>query len=182
MNDLLMLALLLEAPQHGYALKKRAGLISGQGELHNNIVYPLLRRFVKEGWVTQRKAGGERGQTRVMYALRAAGRKAIEERASEFGAEEAASEGKFRLRVGLFSILDAATRAKVLDARQAFLEREAQKYGAMKEQIKFETFSGEVVRWIREGIKAELDWIERLRRMSRMDERGNGRGKGGKRR
>jgi DNA-binding PadR family transcriptional regulator len=45
----MILALLLEAPQHGYALKKRAGLISGSADMHNNLVYPLLRRFVGKG-------------------------------------------------------------------------------------------------------------------------------------
>lgn len=44
MNDLLILAALLEGPKHGYALKKHAGLISGQTDMHNNLVYPLLRR------------------------------------------------------------------------------------------------------------------------------------------
>jgi len=177
-----MLALLLEGPQHGYALKKRAGLISGQSELHNNVVYPLLRRFVKEGWVTQRKTGGERGQTRVMYALTAAGRKALEERASVFGPEEAASGEKFRLRVGLFSILDSAARAKILDARQRFLEGEARKYAAMVQQIEFEIFSGEVVRSIREGIQRERKWIERLRRLTRQDAKEMARAKRGKQR
>jgi hypothetical protein len=45
MNDLLLLATLLEGPKHGYALKKQAGLILGEAELQNNLVYPLLRRF-----------------------------------------------------------------------------------------------------------------------------------------
>ena len=64
MNDLLLLSLLLAGPQHGYALKKRAGLISGQPAMHNNLVYPLLRRFVENKWVKQKVAAGERGQTR----------------------------------------------------------------------------------------------------------------------
>jgi DNA-binding PadR family transcriptional regulator len=45
------------------------GLISGKGEMHNNLVYPLLRRFVESGWVSKRKGPGERGQTRDIYAL-----------------------------------------------------------------------------------------------------------------
>ena len=44
MNDLLLLAMLLEGPQHGYALKKKVPLITGHGEMHNNLVYPLLKR------------------------------------------------------------------------------------------------------------------------------------------
>jgi hypothetical protein len=62
MNDLLLLAMLLGGPQHGYALKKAAGLITGQTDMHNNLVYPLLRRFVREGWVTQKKPPANAGK------------------------------------------------------------------------------------------------------------------------
>ena len=180
MNDLLMLALLLDGPKHGYALKKRAGLIYGQEEMHNNIVYPLLRRFVAQGWVTRREAKGERGQTRTVYALTSAGRRALEERLSEFGEEEAKSAGEFRLRVGLFAILDGATRTKILETRKAYLEKEAQKFGAMEGQIEFEAFSGEVVRRMGEEIRSDLEWIERLRRMIRRGGK-NGRERGKRR-
>ena len=53
--------------------KKQAGLMLGQTDMHNNLVYPLLRRFVREGLVTQKKAAGERGQTRQVYSLTARG-------------------------------------------------------------------------------------------------------------
>ena len=169
MNDLLMLALLLDGPQHGYALKKQAGLVSGQEVLHSNIVYPLLRRFVAQGWVTQRETGGERGQTRLMYALTAAGRRALHEGAARFTEADAKSEAAFRLRVGLFAILEQDARARILAARKAQLEREAAKYAAMEDRIEFDTFSGEVVRWIRDGIARELAWIGRLGRLSRQE-------------
>ena len=67
MNDLLILASLLEGPQHGYALKKRIGTLTGHGPLHNNLFYPLLRRFVATSWVSRRKAPGQRGQTRELF-------------------------------------------------------------------------------------------------------------------
>ena len=45
MNDLLLLSMMLESPKYGYQLKKEAGFIMGQA-LHNNLVYPSLRRFL----------------------------------------------------------------------------------------------------------------------------------------
>jgi DNA-binding PadR family transcriptional regulator len=171
MNDLLILALLLEGPQHGYALKKRAGLIYGQEELHSNIVYPLLRKFVDAGWVTKREASGERGQTRTVYSLTAAGRRTIEERVKDFSEEEARSAGNFRLRVGLFSILDAASRERILDARKAYLVEQARRFEGIAQRIEFEVYSGEVVRWIREEIERELEWIGRLRQIARTSEK-----------
>jgi len=78
MNDLLLLSLLLAGPQHGYALKKRAGFISGQPSMHNNLVYPLLRRFVENKLVKQKATAGERGQTRLMYSLTTLGRRVLD--------------------------------------------------------------------------------------------------------
>src|SRR5450755_4785885 len=105
MNDLMLLATLLAGPQHGYALKKQAGLLSGQPAMHNNLVYPLLRRFVANAWVTRRKAPGDRGQTRQMYSLTPPGRRALLDRLTEFGESDARSPEQFHLRVGLFSVL-----------------------------------------------------------------------------
>ena len=48
MIDLIILASLLDGPKHGYALKKQAGMIFNHSQLHNNLVYPLLRRFTSE--------------------------------------------------------------------------------------------------------------------------------------
>ena len=75
MNDILILACLLPGPKHGYLIKKQAGLILGTGELHNNLVYPLLHRFEREGWVGKKKSRGERGQTRLEYFLKPAGKR-----------------------------------------------------------------------------------------------------------
>src|SRR3984957_20717719 len=41
--------------------------------LHNNLVYPLLRRFVENSWVAKRTTDGRCGQKRDLYALTAKG-------------------------------------------------------------------------------------------------------------
>jgi DNA-binding PadR family transcriptional regulator len=61
MTDLILLALLLARPKHGYQLKREAGLLLGQEMLHNNLVYPLLRRFMKHRWVSRKTGPGQRG-------------------------------------------------------------------------------------------------------------------------
>src|SRR5579863_9509880 len=114
MNDLLLLAALLPGPRHGYALKQQVGLLTGKAAMHNNLVYPLLRRFVENGWVRQRKAEGERGQTREVYTLTAKGKEELLRRLADYGGEEAASENGFRLRVGLFDSLNTETRQRIL--------------------------------------------------------------------
>jgi DNA-binding PadR family transcriptional regulator len=166
MNDLLLLAALLDGPKHGYALKKRAALIWGEPALHNNIVYPLLGRFVAHGWVTERRAAGERGQVRRVYTLAPRGRQALVEKLSEFGEAEARSREAFRLRVGLFAILSAAAREGILAKREAFLRSRVERFVPLARQIELGTYGSEVVRFIRGQIAAELAWIARLRRIS----------------
>ncbi|HEX6906827.1 MAG TPA: PadR family transcriptional regulator, partial [Terriglobales bacterium] len=126
MIDLIILANLLDGPKHGYALKKQAGMLFADSELHNNLVYPLLRRFTSQGWVTRKSAPGERGQTRQQYALTAAGRRALLERLNTFTEKEAHSTEEFLVRVGLFELLAPEARERVLNTRQRLLaQREA---------------------------------------------------------
>src|SRR5882762_1359513 len=84
MNDLILLAALMEGPRHGYALKKLAGFMTGHQDMHNNLVYPLLRRLVENSWVTKRTTGGERGQKRDLYTLTSKGKLALLQRLSRF--------------------------------------------------------------------------------------------------
>src|SRR5258708_2618635 len=123
MNDLILLAALMEGPQHGYALKKLAGFMAGHEDMHNNLVYPLLRRFVENSWVTKRTTGGERGQKRDLYTLTSKGKLALLQRLSRFTEKEASSENQFRVRVGLFSMLERQTRENILAERDRWLAR-----------------------------------------------------------
>jgi DNA-binding PadR family transcriptional regulator len=173
MNDLMLLATLLASPQHGYALKKQAGLLSGLAAMHNNLVYPLLRRFVANGWVTKRKAPGDRGQTRQMYSLTALGRRALLDRLEDFDDNAARSAEQFHLRVGLFAALDAAARARILQARKSFLEMRDRRFALLQKEIELGVHGGEVVRFLRRSVRAELTWIAHL---GRLKARGAGNG------
>jgi DNA-binding PadR family transcriptional regulator len=166
MNDLLLLALLLDGAKHGYALKKQAGFFSGSPEMHNNLVYPLLRRFVKQGWVRKKETADERGQTRVVYSLTEAGREELVRRLGEFGEAEARSAEAFHLRVGLFEVLGRERREKILEQRRNYLAAREQRMEALERGMDVGKFGGEVVRFLRRGIRAELQWIEQLRRAS----------------
>lgn len=167
MTDLVMLSLLLDGPRYGYQLKKEAGIVLGQTAIHNNTVYPLLRRFTARAWVRKREAPGDRGQTRQLYTLTAAGRKELLRRLSVFPEKEARREGAFQLRVSLFPALDAAARERILAARQlALAAREARLAGVAK-HFHVEKFAGEVMAFRRRQTHAELEWLRRLRRLGK---------------
>jgi DNA-binding PadR family transcriptional regulator len=164
MNDLLLLANLLDGPKHGYALKKQVGLISGQSEMHNNLVYPLLQRFVQNGWVSKRQTSGQRGQTREVYALTCKGKRELLQRLETFTEKQAASQNEFFLRAGLFMALGKPARERVLAERDRWLAAREEKLGRLDSAMDVGQWGGEVVRFLQEQTRAERKWISRLQR------------------
>jgi DNA-binding PadR family transcriptional regulator len=165
MNDLVVLAMLADGPKHGYQLKREAGFILGQGDMHNNLVYPLLRRFTGASWVTKKAVAGERGQTRQMYALTAAGKKELISRLSTYDQADANNARGFIARVGMFELLPLETRTEIMDRRQAFLSARQQRLKAMSENLELGVFGAEVVGHVSALTRSELAWIRRLRRI-----------------
>jgi len=164
MNDLLLLAMLLGGPTHGYALKKRAGWLTGQKNLHNNLVYPLLAKFRKAGWITQKSGKGQRGQTRELYSLTPKGKTELLRGLSEFTEKDAATGNAFRLRIGLFFVLDSASRKRILDARDSYLAQREEKFDQLFSVMDLGEWGSEVTRFLRQQIQEERKWISRLRR------------------
>ena len=167
MNDLLMLAMLLGEPKYGYQLKREAGWMMGQEDLHNNIVYPMLRRFLNEGWVTKKSVPGERGQTRQQYALTPDGRRYFFERMNTFSDADASSAEAFHLRVGIFAGLTPKSREAILSGREKYLGHRDQKLEALQANMELGKYGGEIVRYMRKQIEMEQEWIRHLRRIAK---------------
>jgi DNA-binding PadR family transcriptional regulator len=170
MNDLLMLSMILDGPKYGYQLKREAGWITGQA-LHSNLVYPALRRFLEEGWVSKKAVAGQRGQTRQQYALSAEGRRHLLKRLSEFGEAAASSEAAFRLRVGVFPVLKPPARENILGRREAWLQSRDQRLLALQTNLGLGKFGGEIVCHMRKQIEMELEWVRHLRRIAKSTEK-----------
>jgi DNA-binding PadR family transcriptional regulator len=169
MNDLLLLSMLLNGPKHGYRLKREAGLMSGQGNLHNNLVYPMLRRFVAEGLVTQKTAQGERGQIRKVYALTALGKRTLMERLSEYTEEDALQLEPFLLRVGLFSALEPEVRERILSTREEALLNQDKRLEALQQGMDLGRYGGVIVGHLREGFATEIAWVNKLRQLQKKE-------------
>jgi DNA-binding PadR family transcriptional regulator len=167
MTDLIILATLLPGAKHGYWLKQQAGLILGQNNLHNNLVYPLLRRFVANKWVTKQEVPGERGQRRQLYSLTALGKKELILRLSSFTEHDARESKEFRFRVGMFQVIEPEARLRILDARETFLKSRLEKLSAIEKNFDLDRYAGEVTRRFLAESEAEVRWIEHLRRISK---------------
>jgi DNA-binding PadR family transcriptional regulator len=163
MNDLLLLATLLGGQQHGYALKKLVGTMTGHRAMHNNLVYPLLKRFVVAGWVSQRKTEGQRGQTRAVYSLTAKGKAVLLAKLEEFAEKDRSSGDAFRLRTGLFGFLAPEKREEILAQRERWLDARAHTLGVVAETMSMDHWAAETVQFLRNQTEAERKWIEHLR-------------------
>jgi DNA-binding PadR family transcriptional regulator len=167
MTDLIILATLLPGPKHGYQLKHEAGLIIGQQAIHNNLVYPLLRKFMAKGWVSKKVVPGERGQTRQQYKLTPEGHNELIERLSSYNEQEAKSADGFRLRVGLFEVLEPEVREQILVQREQYLHKLKEKFASLQQNFALGIYPSEVVAQFSEQVDLELRWIQRLRRLTR---------------
>ena len=163
MNDLIVLALLLPGPKHGYQLKREAGTILGQETLHNNLVYPLLRRFTQHKWVSRKTVPGQRGQTRNVYSLTALGRRELLAQLSVFTDQDARSAESFRFRVGMFWLLPVAARRRIMDARETFLRGRLGRLTTVEAGFPLNRYAGEVSAHMRAEAESELRWISHLR-------------------
>jgi len=135
--------------------------------MHNNLVYPLLRRFVESSWVTKRTTGGERGQKRDLCTLTSKGKLALLQRLSRFTEKEAASENEFRVRVGLFSMLERQARENILAERDRWLARRQErleKLQAAMSAMNADVWGHSVMRFYLSQVRAERKWIAEMAR------------------
>ena len=167
MTDLMILAMLLPGPKHGYQLKREAGIILGHDVLHNNLVYPLLRRFMNNKWVSSKTVPGQRGQTRHQYSLTALGRRELLARLSSFTEQDARSADAFRLRVGLFWLLQPEIRERIMEAREKALRARMAHMTNVQDNFSLDRYAGEVTTHMQAEAESELNWIAHLRRLEK---------------
>ena len=162
MTELVILAALLRSPAYGYALKETAGKIFGSRALHPNVVYPLLKKFLQNGWVEQNSTPGDRGQTRKQYRITATGKKYLLDQLSRFDEEEAADDGAFLFRVAFFDIFSSEKRRAILAARKLFLTSRAAELAELREQTPPRSFGCVALDRVQTLVRNELRWVHKL--------------------
>src|SRR5258708_11314362 len=173
MTDLVLLSALLGGPAYGYALKRTAGLIFGNGVLHNNIVYPLLKKFVESGWVEQSTIQGDRGQQRKQYRITVAGKKYLLEQLATLGERDASNDGAFLFRVAMFDLLSEEKRKEIVAARKAFLTTRVKELSELEKTGRARSFGAVVLERYQALVKDELEWIEKFERPRRRERHAN---------
>ena len=137
-------------------------MFGAKHQFHNNTVYPLLNRMLKHGWISQREGEGERGQTRLLYEITGSGRQHLSERLAAFTEADADNEGAFRLRVGLFSMLDVATRRRILELRDRCLVARLQRFDSIAAAHAISGWPAESFNFGVSAVEHERAWIAQL--------------------
>jgi DNA-binding PadR family transcriptional regulator len=114
--EILILRRLRSGPAHGYELRKRVEQTTGV-VLHNNSLYPALRRFEEAGAVTKTVEPQEGRPPRLVYTLTDVGHELLHDMLADLPADQAADDTEFLARLGQFSLINSAERAAVLGAR-----------------------------------------------------------------
>jgi len=162
MNDLVLLAALVRGPAYGYSLKKTAGLIFGNSAMHNNIIYPALKKFMRNGWVEQATVPGDRGQQRKQYRITVAGRKYLFEQLGIFEDREAGEEGAFLIRVAFFDVLPKRKREAIVTARKSFLNSRSVELSELRKATRPRSFGAVALERVQNIVTDELRWIQQL--------------------
>jgi DNA-binding PadR family transcriptional regulator len=114
--EILILRRLRSGPAHGYELRKRVEQTTGV-LLHNNSLYPALRRFEEAGAVTKTAEPQQGRPPRLVYALTDVGHELLHDMLADLPPDQAADDTEFLARLGQFSLIAPAERAAVLAAR-----------------------------------------------------------------
>lgn len=89
----LILSLLSRGESYGYALIQEVKRISGDKiEWTDGMLYPVLHRMEREGWIASRWGEADNGRKRKYYSLKKDGKKALKDQREQW----AAVSGVFR--------------------------------------------------------------------------------------
>jgi PadR family transcriptional regulator PadR len=81
----LILSLLSRGESYGYALIQEVKRLSGEKiEWTDGMLYPVLHRMEREGWIGSRWGEAESGRKRKYYSIKKEGRKLLREKRDQW--------------------------------------------------------------------------------------------------
>jgi DNA-binding PadR family transcriptional regulator len=81
----LILSLLSQGESYGYALIQEVKRLSGNRiEWADGMLYPVLHRMEREGWIESRWGESETGRRRKYYSLKKDGKKALKDQRDQW--------------------------------------------------------------------------------------------------
>ncbi|GAA4900721.1 PadR family transcriptional regulator [Actinomycetospora succinea] len=166
--DVLLLSQLARQPSHGYELRRRVEAATGI-KLHNNSLYPALRRFGEAGAVTRTLEPQEGRPPRHVYTLTDVGRELLHDQLADLPEELAGDEAEFLARLAGFGRLSPDERRGVLAARGRVLAERRTRLAGLAEaaapstpEAPHDPWAALVLDEVLRRIREEQGWLDRL--------------------
>ncbi|HEY7224859.1 MAG TPA: PadR family transcriptional regulator [Micromonosporaceae bacterium] len=175
MLELAVLGLLIEAPMHGYELRKQ--LITKLGAFRAAIsygsLYPTLRRLQTKGWITEASPDSAASAAdipvmtsrrgRVVYAITAEGKEHFGDLLAQAG-PETFDDPAFGVHFAFFARTDQQTRLRILEGRRRKVEehREGLREVLARAAERLDAYTLELQRHGFEAADREVRWLEEL--------------------
>jgi DNA-binding PadR family transcriptional regulator len=159
--EILILRHLSKRPAHGYELRKRVEAVTGV-MLHNNSLYPALRRFEEAGAVVKTSQAQEGRPPKLVYELTDVGHNLLHDMLADLPADQAGDDTEFLARLGQFELLSAEEQLRVLRARDDALAERCHRLHELSGRARGDRWSTLVTAELIARAERERAWIAEL--------------------
>ncbi|TQS26405.1 helix-turn-helix transcriptional regulator [Microbispora sp. KK1-11] len=161
-SDIVILRGLLNTPKHGYEIKKYIERVTG-GLLNNNTLYPALRRFEQRGEIEKVAEEVAPGRPpRTIYRITDKGRERLRALLRTADPMLLMKDEEFQVRVGLFDLLPAPDRRRIIEVRRECVEHSLAAQEELAAAAGHEPWGLRVLRFNIERHRLELAWLDEL--------------------
>lgn len=168
--ELAVLGLLLDAPMHGYELRKQLNSLLGTiRALSYGTLYPTLKHLVTAGLI--REAAVDEGATpplagkraRIVYELTAEGKERFQGLVRSPG-PSAWEDENFGVHFAFFARTDSASRLEILEGRRSRMQErlDAVRQSAARRRERLDRYTLELQRHGLESVEREVRWLTEL--------------------
>ena len=163
--EILILRHLSKHPAHGYELRKRVEAVTGV-VLHNNSLYPALRRFEEAGAVVKTSQAQEGRPAKLVYELTDVGHDLLHDMLADLPAYQAGDSTELLARLGQFEFLSVEEQLTVLQTRDDALAERCHRLQELTSRARGERWSTMVTSELIGRAERERAWIAELRTMA----------------
>jgi DNA-binding PadR family transcriptional regulator len=166
MLEFAILGLLLEAPMHGYELRKQLGLrLGGFRAFSYGSLYPALRRLQRAGLIAEEgePVTGWSKRARRVYRITAEGKERFAELLAESGPQTWDDES-FGVHLAFFSRTPAEIRMRILEGRRRTVEerREGLRAALARAGEQIDRYTRELQELGLDTTEREVRWLNEL--------------------
>ena len=162
--ELLILMQIEQSPKHGYEIKKEIERDLGYlTDVNHNMLYPTLRRFTEQGFVTKQVNEQAGRPNQVVYEITESGKKEIKALIRRLSEKDARHQIEFLIKVSLFERIPTEDQLRILKRRQMDLESLCENLMNRQDiHTQDDWYKKEVLELSIHQIKQELEWIQKL--------------------